>query len=63
MADKACKNCKRIVEEGNTCPICKSNDLTTSWKGLVIVYDSETSKLAQEMEIGSPGKYAVRVKG
>ncbi len=63
MAEKACKNCKRLVEKGNTCPICKSNELTTSWKGMIIIYDSETSKLAEEMELNSPGKYAIRVKG
>ncbi len=63
MADKACTNCRKIVEKGNTCPICKSNELTTSWKGMIIIYDSENSKLAKEIEIGSPGKYAIRVKG
>lgn len=62
MASKACTQCKRLVEEGNTCPICKSNKLTTSWKGMIVVYDSETSKLAEEAEINTPGKYAIRVK-
>ena len=63
MAEKACKNCKRLVEKGNTCDICKSNDLTTSWKGMILVYDPDSSKLAEEAEIGSPGRYAIRVKG
>lgn len=63
MADKACKDCKRIVESGNTCPICKSNELTTAWKGLIIIYDAENSELAEEVGVSTPGKYAIRVKG
>ena len=63
MTMKACKDCKRLVEEGNTCPICKSNQLTTSWKGMIVVYDSETSKMAEEAGITSPGRYAIRVRG
>ncbi|MCJ7450556.1 MAG: DNA-directed RNA polymerase, subunit E'' [Candidatus Nanohaloarchaeota archaeon QJJ-9] len=62
MVDKACKNCKRIVESGSECPICKSEDLTTSWKGIVVVYDVESSKIADEADINSPGRYAIRVK-
>ncbi len=63
MANKACKNCKRIVEKGSECPICKSNELSTAWKGLMVVYDVEGSELAEEADITSPGKYAIRVKG
>jgi DNA-directed RNA polymerase subunit E" len=63
MADQACKNCKRIVESGNTCPICKGNDLTTAWNGLVIIYSVDDSAIAEEVGIKSPGRYAIRVKG
>lgn len=63
MADEACKECRRLVEDGNTCPICNSNDLTTAWKGLIIVYDAENSELAEEADVTTPGRYAVRVKG
>lgn len=63
MPDKACPDCNRIVEEGNTCPICKNNDLTTAWNGMIIVYDADQSTIAQEADISTPGKYAVRVKG
>lgn len=62
MTEKACKNCKRIVESGNECPVCKSKDLTTSWKGIVVVYDVDNSKIAEEADINSPGRYAIRVK-
>jgi DNA-directed RNA polymerase subunit E" len=61
MVEKACKDCNRISEESE-CPICKSNEMTTAWKGLMIVYNEE-SQLAQEAEIQTPGKYAIRVKG
>jgi len=62
MADRACKDCKRIVETGSECPVCKNNDLTTAWKGLIIIYDEE-SDLAEEVGVSTPGKYAIRVKG
>lgn len=63
MADRACTNCKKIVEEGTHCPICKNNDLTTAWKGMLVVYDAERSDLADEVGVNTPGKYAIRVKG
>lgn len=61
MADRACTNCNRIVESGSECPICKSNELTTSWRGLVVVYDPEDSEIAEELGVSTPGKYAVQV--
>lgn len=62
MADKACKNCNRIVEDAQECPVCKNNDLSNSWSGTVVIYDPEDSKIAERLEIGTPGKYAIRVK-
>lgn len=60
--EKACKNCRRIVKEGNECPVCKSKDLTSSWRGLIIIYDPENSVLAEEIGIEAPGRYAIRVR-
>lgn len=61
MVDRACTNCKRIVESGSECPICKSNELTTNWRGLVVVYDPEGSEIAEKVGVSTPGKYAVQV--
>ena len=60
MTEKACKTCRRLVK-GNLCPICKSSNVTTSWKGVLVVF-SENSEIAKEAGITAPGKYAVRVK-
>jgi len=60
MAEKACKSCKRIVR-GNICPVCKSSDITTNWRGLLVVINPE-SEIAKEAGITSPGRYAIRTK-
>lgn len=61
MPAKACKNCKYVIEEGDVCPACKGTDLTTNWKGFVIVVDIEKSEVAQKMGVSLPGKYALRM--
>lgn len=60
MAEKACKSCRRIVR-GNICPVCKSSDITTNWRGLLVVINPE-SEIAKEAGITSPGRYAIRTK-
>jgi len=60
VAEKACKTCRRLVK-GNLCPICKSSAVTTSWKGVIVVFNAD-SEIAKEAAITAPGKYAVRVK-
>ena len=57
---KACKSCRRIVEKGSVCPACKSTDLTSSFQGIVVVFDVE-SEIAKKLGIAAPGKYAVKV--
>jgi RNA polymerase subunit RPABC4/transcription elongation factor Spt4 len=57
---RVCRNCKRFTEE-KVCPNCKSADLSSSWKGLVIVLNAENSEVAKLMNIGENGKYAVYV--
>ena len=59
MVKKACRICKRIVK-GNTCPVCKTDDLTTTFQGVVVIFDVE-SEAAKKMGITSPGTYAIRV--
>ncbi len=59
MSDQVCKACKRIIE-GKECAVCKSGDLTRSWKGTLIVYDTD-SGLAKSAGQAVPGKYAMHI--
>lgn len=59
--EKACQKCHRITE-GNICPTCKDSELTTNWKGFSIILDPDNSKIAEELEAKTPGKYALRIK-
>lgn len=43
------------------CPYCKSTNLSTSWKGVVIINDVE-SEVARLLSITKPGKYAIYVE-
>jgi len=60
MVEKACRICRRLIK-GNLCPACKSNDVTRSWRGILVVLNPE-SEIAKEAGITTVGKYAVRVK-
>lgn len=59
MAIKACKKCKRLVR-GDKCPVCKTGQLSESWKGKIIVIDSNKSEVAEKMKITEAGEYAIR---
>jgi len=56
---QACRNCRRFTT-GKSCPVCKSTDLSTSWKGVVVILNAE-SEVAKSLEIDEPGKYALYV--
>ena len=56
---QACRNCKRFTYE-KICPYCGSSNLSTSWKGLIIVNDVE-SEVAKMLGIKEEGKYALYV--
>lgn len=55
---KACKECKRIVS-GKTCPVCKTDNLTSSFQGIIVVFDP-SSEIAKRLGITAPGKYAIK---
>jgi len=59
MAKRACKTCRRIVEK-TVCPVCKTNDTTSNFQGIVFVFDP-ASEIAQKLKITAPGKYAIKV--
>ena len=55
-----CRNCRRFTTE-KECPICKSTDLSASWKGLVVINDPNESEIAKSLGIEAPGRYALFV--
>lgn len=58
-----CRECHRVVDpDEETCPSCGSSSLTEDWAGYVIISHPETSRIAEEMEITEPGKYALKVR-
>ena len=40
-----------LIEEGDTCPVCKNSQTTTNWKGFVIIFNPEKSEIAKKMGI------------
>ena len=62
MSEKACRNCRLIVSEGNKCPSCSGGDLTEKWSSYIVVFDPEKSELAKKIGAKVQGKYAVRIK-
>ncbi|MEM5790939.1 MAG: transcription elongation factor subunit Spt4 [Candidatus Aenigmatarchaeota archaeon] len=56
---QVCRNCKRFTTE-KSCPRCKSTNLSTSWKGLVIILNKD-SEIAKALEMEEEGSYALYV--
>lgn len=61
MQGKACRNCRKVIEEGSKCPNCKGESFTTFWRGFVVLLKPEHSEIAKKMAIELPGKYALRL--
>jgi DNA-directed RNA polymerase subunit E" len=59
---KACKNCRLIVADAGTCPLCQSNELTEKFSGQLVVVDPERSEIAKKLEIKAPGTYAIKIR-
>jgi DNA-directed RNA polymerase subunit E" len=58
---KACRTCRKIIEEGSKCPNCQGESFTTFWRGYVVLVKPEQSEIAQKMGIAMPGKFALRL--
>jgi DNA-directed RNA polymerase subunit E" len=56
----ACKKCKALTL-GKMCPVCKSTELSKDWSGILLIFDSEKSKIASTLEISASHKYALKV--
>ena len=62
MAKKsACRKCKLLVE-GDTCPICKSDNLSSSWQGKIYINDANKSLIAEKVGLKVKGEYAIKVR-
>lgn len=57
--EKACKHCRRIFE-GSKCPNCGSENISDSFKGRVVILDSEESEIAKNLKIKDKGVYAIK---
>jgi DNA-directed RNA polymerase subunit E" len=60
MSEKACKVCRRLIR-GNVCPADKNTDLTSNWRGIIVVLNADC-EIAKTANITAPGKYASRIK-
>lgn len=58
---KACTNCRMLVA-GSECPVCKTSNLTPTWKGRMVVLDANKSELAKKVGITIKGEYAIRTR-
>ena len=65
MADRrVCRECHRVLDspDQQTCPACGSSSLTEDWAGYEVITHPETSRIAEEMEVTEPGRYALKVR-
>jgi len=61
MKQKACKVCN-IIYEGDKCPKCGSKESTESFKGRIIIFDSEKSEIAKKLGIKEKGNFAIKTR-
>ncbi len=61
VKEKACRNCRMVVEEANQCPNCQGTNFTTFWRGYVVILDPDKSEIAKKMGTTRPGKFALRL--
>jgi len=58
---RACRSCKSVTEE-TVCPVCKGNDFSDDFSGILVVLDPENSLLAEKLEAKEPGTYALKIR-
>lgn len=61
VRERVCRNCKRIVS-GDTCDLCGSTNLASTYQGLLIIIKPELSEIAALLNIKKEGYYAVKIK-
>ena len=58
---KACKKCRYITTE-SVCPLCKNEELSNRFSGVLIVFSPEKSEIAKKLDIKIKGEYALIVQ-
>jgi DNA-directed RNA polymerase subunit E" len=61
MIEKACRECNYLTKEP-VCPNCRSTNLSDDYSGVIIIFDPQSSAIAQLMKVTKKGKYALRVR-
>ncbi|MDD4250703.1 MAG: DNA-directed RNA polymerase, subunit E'' [Candidatus ainarchaeum sp.] len=61
VKEKACRDCRFLIEEGDKCPNCEGSNFTTFWRGYVVILNAENSEIAKKMNITRTGKFALRL--
>jgi len=57
---KVCRTCK-FFAKGDTCPVCKGNQFSTTWKGRIVIINPEKSEIAKKLSVTHKGEYAIKV--
>ena len=58
---RACRSCKTVTEE-TVCPVCKGNEFSEDFSGILVVLDPKNSLLAEKLEAKEPGTYALKIR-
>ena len=61
MTEKACRNCRLIISQGDTCPLCSQKNLTPKWSGYVVILNVEKSEIAKKLNLKVTGSYALHI--
>lgn len=57
--EKVCRKCNVFVDD-DVCPLCKGNNFTTTYKGVIYVVDVENSMFSEKADITTKGFYAIQ---
>lgn len=58
---RACRSCKNLTND-QICPVCKGNEFSDDYSGLLIVLDPEDSLLAEKLNTKEEGAYALKIR-
>jgi len=65
VSEMACRNCGRVFiipsRRLDVCPVCKTRSLTENWNGLIVIFNPESSILAEKLNLKEAGRYALNI--
>lgn len=62
IMEKACRDCRGIIESGKSVCKCGSNSTSKDWSGYVLIVDAEVSEIAKKLGYSREGRYALKVR-